>query len=81
MKKLEADVKEANKAYNAAEEEEDALIAKLARFRAIQAGAIPSTSKDRSLMAMDEDDLQKDVDAAAKKRRKLRTQGGFQTMV
>ena len=71
MKKLEADVKEANKLYREAEETEDELEADLARFRAITAGAIPSTPDDAELMGHTDDELVKLVEKAKKKRRKL----------
>ena len=71
MKKLEADVKDASRLYKEAEAEEDDFEADLARFRQIQAGAIPRTPADADLMAQTEDDLVKIVEKAKKKRRKL----------
>ena len=71
MKKLEADVKEASRLYKEAEDHEDELEADLARFRKISAGAIPRTPDDAELMAHTEDQLEKLVEKAKKKRRKL----------
>ena len=71
MKKLEADVKDASRLYKEAEAEEDDFEADLARFRQIQAGAIPRTPADADLVAQTEDDLVKIVEKAKKKRRKL----------
>ena len=70
MKKLEADVKEASRLYKENEAKEDELEADLARFRAILAGAIPKTSADTDLMDQEEEDLEKLVEKAKKKRRK-----------
>lgn len=72
MKKLEADVKDASSAYTEAEKEEDEALADLRRYQGIAAGAIPKTRKDTDLMSNSEKDLQKIVDTAAKRRRKLR---------
>ena len=74
MKKLDTDVKDANQAYNDAEQKEDEIIAQFARFKGIKAGVIPSNSDDDEMLALSEDEFQEMVDKASKKRRKLRTQ-------
>ena len=51
MKKLDADVKEANKAYNHAEQKEDEIVAQFARYQGIKAGVFPSTSDDDEMLA------------------------------
>ena len=72
MKKLEADVKDASTAYTEAEKEEDEALEQLRRYQGIAAGVIPKTRKDTDLMSNSEKTLQKTVETAAKKRRKLR---------
>ena len=72
MKKLEADVKDASTAYTEAEKEEDEALEQLRRYQGIAAGVIPKTRKDTDLMSNSEKALQKTVETAAKKRRKLR---------
>ena len=73
MKKLDADVKAASQAYREAEEHEDSLAADLLRYQGITAGAIPSTPDDAELLTNTEAALEKKVEKAKKKRRKLRT--------
>ena len=71
MQRLEQDVKDASKNYAAAEEAEDLSLAKLARFQGIKAGLIAATSEDDDLLAEGETKLEKEVEKAGNKRRKL----------
>ena len=73
MKKLDADVKAASRAYADAEEEEDREAGKLLRYQGIKAGAIPATAADADLLRKKEKDLEVLVEKARKKRRKLRS--------
>ena len=74
MKRLEQDVKAADKLYREAEEQEDVHNARLSRYIGIDSGAIPSTPDDANLLTKTEDQLQKLADKAGKKRRKLHAQ-------
>ena len=74
MKRLEQDVKDADRLYKASEEEEDVAIERLRRYQGINAGILPSTPDDAELLQNTEDALQKVADKAGKKRRKLHTQ-------
>ena len=74
MKRLEQDVKDADRLYKQSEEEEDVAISRLRRYQGIQAGIIPSTPDDDDLLRKTEDQLQKTADKTGKKRRKLHTQ-------
>ena len=71
MQRLEQDVKDASKNYAAAEEAEDLALSKLARFQGIKAGLIAATSDDDGLLAEGEPKLEKEVEKAGNKRRKL----------
>ena len=74
MKRLEQDVKSADKLYREAEEDEDEHNARLARFIGIESGAIPSTPDDAGLLRKTQDQLEKLAEKAGKKRRKLHAQ-------
>ena len=74
MKRLEQDVKAADKLYREAEEAEDEHNARLSRFIGIESGAIPSTPDDAELLTNTQDQLQKLADKAGKKRRRLHAQ-------
>ena len=74
MKRLEQDVKDADRLYREQEEAEDVAISRLHRYQGITAGIIPSTPEDADLLGHTEDQLQKISDKAGKKRRKLHAQ-------
>ena len=73
MQRLEKDVKEADKAYNAAEKAEDEAQANLARWQGINAGLIHQTPADKDIMKKGETKLEDEAEKAGNKRRKLRS--------